>query len=304
MFYFDFPIQIQAFLNQCWIAINYLLFFILFLLIYITYKKPTTACGLLIILFPTYLFRTKIFGIPTTFLELSFLTILLSHIVKNYKNWKLVPKAFGIGNWKFPLLPPIILLIIAATISILISPNKISALGLWKAYFIEPILLFFLLINTVKTEKEKEFIIWCLGISTFPIALLAIYQKFTGWGIAEPMWVGESARRVTAIFTSPNAVGLYLGPIAVLYFGWLIVRIKKQESRIKNMFIFFIFILMMLAIIYTKSQGAYLGILAGVVFLCYFFINGAPRTDVRGTFQCPGGATIPYHPAVAGLVLG
>ena len=269
MFYFDFPVQIQSALNHYWLLINYLLFFLLFSLAYVAYKKPAIACGILILLFPAYLFRTKIFGIPTTFLEISFIAVFIPWFIKNIKPFQVSSFKFQVTGLKYP----IILFLVASTVSIFTSPNTLSALGLWKAYFIEPVLLFFLFVNVIKTQKEKEFIFWCLGASTIPIAVFAIFQKFTGWGIAEPMWIGENTRRVTAIFTSPNAVGLYLGPIAVIYFGWIIKKFKVQSSKFKVIGIFIILLLNVLAILFTKSQGTWAGVLAGIIFLCYFLIN-------------------------------
>jgi O-antigen ligase len=274
MFYFDFPIQLQAFLNQYWLTINYLLIFLLLLLIYITYKKPVLAAGIIIILLPTYLFRTKIFGLPVTYLEMClgvfFATWSIQVIILSRRR---AEKAFNdVHSILNALKIPLTLLLLAATISVFISNNTIAALGLWKAYFIEPILFFIILLMIIKTPKDKEIILWSLGISTLSIALYSIFQKFTGFGIAEPHWVAASSRRVTAFFTSPNAVGLYLGPIAVLYFGWILVEVRKKISFEYPKLIFFLtkvtlLIFMLLAIIFTKSHGTWLGLLATLIFL-------------------------------------
>lgn len=269
MFYFDFPIQIQSFLNQYWLLINYVLILALFTLAYVSYKKTSVACGLLILLFPTYLFRAKIFGIPTTFLEISFIVVFIVWLIKNIKKIPVTGYPLLVTRLKYP----IILFLFAGAISIFTSPNTLSALGLWKAYFVEPMLFFYLLKKTISTKEDKEFIFWCLTISTLPIALLSIFQKFTGFGIAEPMWVDSAQRRVTSIFTSPNAVGLYLGPIAVMCFGWILYRLKIKDLRFKNIIIYIIFFLNILAILFTKSQGTWIGVAAGIIFLCYFLLH-------------------------------
>src|SRR3989344_1336760 len=212
MFIFDFNWQIQNFLNQFWWQINFLLLVILVMLSYLAYKKPIYAIGLTIILLPTYLFRSKIYFLPFTFLELCIWITFLGWLINVIKNRRLKNGQANYYQW------PIILISIAAAISIFISPDLRSAAGLWKAYFIEPILFFLVLINVFKTEKDKKTILWAVGISSLTISLLAIYQKFAAFGIAEAGWIAVSHRRVTSIFTSPNAVGLYLGPIIAIYF--------------------------------------------------------------------------------------
>ncbi len=271
MFLFDFNWQIQTFLNQFWYQINFLLLVILVILGYLAYKKPAYAVGLTIILLPTYLFRSKIWFLPFTYLELCIWVTFLGWVI----NKSFGPRAKGFElkaqSSKLKALQwPIILIIIASTIGVIIAPDKTAAVGLWKAYFIEPILFYLVLANVLKTPRDKEVILWALGISTLTISLLAIYQKFTGFGIAEPSWVAAEHRRVTSIFTSPNAVGLYLGPILAIYFGWLLSEIKNYKAAVLKMLII---IPAILAVIFTVSQGTWLGLAAAIVFLSFFGWN-------------------------------
>jgi len=313
MFFFDFSWPIQHFLNQFWWQINFLLLVILVILGFLSWKKPAYAAGLTIILLPTYLFRAKIWFVPFTFLELCVWVTFIGWLIKaisftNVRGRERSPspslqtpplasargssdKSFGVGagsdeamfsailtacrqyQW------PIILIITGATISTFLGPNLAAAAGIWKAYFIEPVMFFLILTSILKTEKNKKIILWSLGISTLSISLLAIFQKFTGFGIAEPGWVNPAARRVTAIFTSPNAVGLYLAPVALVYLGWLMEAIKRWSDKaikpsgheiIINFSKILIIVLALIAILFTKSAGAYLGLGAGLVFFAIF----------------------------------
>ena len=259
MFFFDYPSHIQSFFNQYWLLINFFLIVFLLFLPYITYKKTPLALGILILLFPTYLIRTNIFGMPSTYLELSFLLIFITWIITRYK----------LSDIRYKSLPLylIILLFAACTISIFTSPSIIVALGIWKAYFIEPILLFFLIIQNVKTKNDKKIILWSLGLSTLPIALLSIFQKITGLGIAEPAWIDSQQRRVTAFFTSPNAIGLYIAPIAVLYIGYIARELKNKKITKQVIYKIDLVLLMLSAVFFSKSQGAWIGIMAGVIVL-------------------------------------
>lgn len=283
MFFFDLNWQIQHFLNQFFWQINFLLLVILVILGYLAYKKPVYAIGLTITLLPTYLLRSKIWFLPLTFLELciwvTFFGWLVNRLTANRQQLTENKKRSTVDGQRLTAYwLPIILILIAATISIFIAPDLRAAAGLWKAYFIEPILFFLILINVTQSEKDKKIILWSLGISTLIISLLAILQKFTGFGIAEPGWVAAEHRRVTSIFTSPNAVGLYLGPILAIYFGWLIPDLQKTKFRNsifwREIILKLIIIIPALfAIFFTVSQGTWLGLAAAIVFLAYFGWN-------------------------------
>ncbi|MFA5022176.1 MAG: O-antigen ligase family protein [Patescibacteria group bacterium] len=260
MFWFDYNWQIQDLLNQSWYQLNFLMLIVLVVLGYLSFKKSIYACALTIILLPTYLCRSQIWFVPITYLELCLLV--------TFFGWFIQAKPYKLQATSYKLyLLPILLFIIAATISIFIAPNKITAAGLWKAYFIEPILFFLVLINVVKSDQDKKIILWALGISSLLISFLAIYQKFTAFGIAQPIWIAPSRRRVTAIFSSPNAVGLYLGPIITIYLGWLIAEFKNWLGAIGKLLIL---IPAIIAIIFTVSQGTWLGLIAAIIFLISF----------------------------------
>lgn len=148
-----------------------------------------------------------------------------------------------------------------------VAPNLIKAAGLWRAYFIEPLMFFVVVYNVTRKERDQRLILWSLGISTLSISLLAIFQKFTGVGIFEPSWIAPIRRRVTAMFSSPNAVGLFLGPIIALYGGWLIAEIKNKAATMAKLFVI---LLALIAIWFTKSDGTMLGLVAAAVFLAFF----------------------------------
>ena len=264
MFWFDFSWEIQHILNQFWWPIQFALLALAVTIGFLSYKKPAYAVSLTILMLPTYLFRSSIYFLPFTFLEVCIWALFIGYF------WGMI-KRKEIRRQKLTAYrPQIFFILLASTISIFIAPNLTVAAGLWKAYFIEPILFFAILINVVKDKKNKEAILWSLGLSAVIISVVAIYQKFTGWGIFEPGWTGSENRRVTSLFTSPNAVGLFLAPIMTIYLGWLISEIKNLK---KSLLKIFIIILALLAITFTVSQGTWLGLLAAVIFMAFFGWN-------------------------------
>lgn len=271
MFWFDFSWDIQHFLNQFWWQINFLLLVIIVVLGYLGYKHPTYAVGLTIILLPTYLFRSKIWFLPFTFLELAIWVLFLAWAIP-----LMLDKKFK-GGFNYPYRWLIILVLLAATIGLALAPNMLAAAGLWKAYFIEPLLFFIVLVNVLQNPKSKKIILWALGISTIIISWLAIFQKFTAFGIYEPGWVTAEIRRVTSIFSSPNAVGLYLAPVVAIYFGWIMAELKDLQKTFLKLAIV---IPALVAILFTVSQGTWLGLAAAVVFLAFFGWNKKYTTAI------------------------
>ena len=221
----------------------------------------------LAMLLPAYVVRFKVGFLPLTFLEGAILVIFLVWLIRNIHQRSLISNIQSLTSKlkesKFFI--PILLFFLAALISVFVSPNLKSALGIWKAYFAEPILLFLIFVSTIKTKRQLRLILYGLGISALWVSLIAIYQKFTGWAIPDPLWKAEETRRVTSIYGYPNALGLYLGPIIILHLGMLVSNFKTRLSII--IYQLSVIIVSSLAVIFAVSQGAWVGIIAGLLFL-------------------------------------
>jgi len=164
---------------------------------------------------PTYLLRFTIGGVPFTFLEVMIWVLTAVVVWRERKHFKRFAQTLPLSSrWRIAIL----FLILAATAAILPAPSITPALGVWKAYFIEPILLFFIVLFVAREQPDREMIVRALGAGALFVALTTILQTTTSIGIPAP-WDVEG--RATGIFPYPNAVGLYLGPIMVLgAFAW------------------------------------------------------------------------------------
>jgi len=138
--------------------LNYLLLTIYCLLFtLLTWKRLHWGLFLLFLLLPTYLIRFNLGPLPTTLLEVMIWIIFVVWLNKYrqtivYSLWSIVKKnkLLFIG---------ISLFLISATISLFFSTNLRSALGEWKAFYVEPILLFIILITSNKQSAEKQSLI-------------------------------------------------------------------------------------------------------------------------------------------------
>ncbi len=227
---------------------------------------------LFLILFslPTYQIRFKIFGLPTTLLEIMILTLFFWWLIKKIKvgSWQL-----AIGNWKF-----IIIWLIIGIVAVFVSPDKWLALGHWRAYFLEPILFLIVFLDLIKTKKDLNFVFYSLSFSALYISSFAIWQKITGQGMESlESWQYplKTIIRSTGPFPHSNFLGLYLGPILILAIGQLIKNYKLNFLNIGYWLLVIIFSI--LAIIFAKSEGAILGIAIGLIFFFLFSFKKKQR---------------------------
>lgn len=264
-----------------------IIFAILFFIL--AYKKIDWAIYTFFALLPTYLIRFSFFGLPSTLLEIMLLAIFVAWIAGGNFKWDLIRK--NTFFW------PIVAIIIFATIAVFISPNFIKALGLWRAYFIEPILFYFVLISVIKEKRQLYNILWAIGFSVLYIGIYAIYQKFTGLNVSRPYLNKDgSVDRVVSIYGYPNGVGLYLGPIILAYTAFLWQKTKTIWPQILK---FIILAVGFISILLSQSEAAVLSVLVlwiifGLIFkktrlyagaiifigLALFFTNPALRNFI------------------------
>lgn len=244
------------------------------------WKNFRAAIFLFVVLLPTYLVRFEWLQIgkypfPSTLLEVTFGLISLVWVVryarvdiKRIIFFFKIHRLFAIA-WA--------LFFLSSVVSVFVSDMVFFSLGEWRAYFFEPMIFFLILIGRSEMFLPVDLLL-ALAVSTVSISVYAIVQKYTGMGIATPEWANEATRRVTAFFSSPNAVGLYVAPVLMLMSAMLVRQIKQLiQLGIKGKNIFFqpaIFGLLFAiisafgALVFTKSQGTLIGLGAGtLVFL-------------------------------------
>lgn len=264
------------------------IYFLLFSLL--AWKRFSAAVALFIILLPTYLVRFELVRIgkypfPSTMLEVMFGVILLIWIIRYSRIDVVRIKSFFAQHMWFAVVFG--LFFASSVVSIFVSDMIFFSLGEWRAYFLEPMMLFLILIGRRETFVSADLPLF-LTLSTLSISMYAIVQKFTGIGIATPEWANEATRRVTAFFTSPNAVGLYMAPICMLMAALVLREIRQaviKGEQVKRLFFKPVFasslfgvLCAMTALFFTKSQGAWIGMGAGL--LVFVFLIGYKKIAV------------------------
>lgn len=242
------------------------------------------AIAFVVFAMPVYLLRFQLWFLPMTILEIMILILFVVWLIKARK----IKEKISLSNYKWWGL----VFLLTATISVVVATDRVSALGVWRAYFIEPIMFFVVFINSIKTKEDWQRIIKALVWSALFVSVPAVIQKFTGWGITNEFWKNEETRRVVSWYGFPNAVGLYLAPIAMIMAGLILqskikfIEAWKAKEKVQLSFFewltFITFILSSLAIIFAKSEGALIGLLGGLVFLGLFYPYKLSRYGTLG----------------------
>ncbi len=257
----------------------------------LAWKQFRLALGLLIIALPTYLIRFQFGPVPSTGLELLFGIVFLVWLIR-FAQADLV-RIFALIKQRWLFFVLLAIFFAASLAGVAVSDMVLLSLGQWRAYFLEPLLLFFVLLGRLgktahRDQVTRDDIILFLLLSTLSISGYALFQWFTGIGIATPEWTALPTRRSTAFFSSPNAVGLYLGPVMALGLALCVREYRAERGATKSVRHFFYhllvenrraaFILMisgvlllgLVAVGITKSEGYALALLSGVVVLGWF----------------------------------
>ncbi len=171
---------------------------------YLVTKKESLALALIPALSPLYLIRLSLGPIPTTLLEL-IIVLALGHWLFS-KPWLRIQ----LTKQKVSLL---VLIGAVITIGICVATDTLSALGIAKAYYIEPVLLFLAMRDRL-TKEDFRIALHALGITACLLGIFGVFQWITGLGLPIPY---DFTRRITSVFTYPNAYGLFVTPVAALF---------------------------------------------------------------------------------------
>ena len=132
------------------LSIFYFLFSIL------AWRRLSWAVLLTIAALPTYLIRFTVGPIPMTLLEGMILVIFAVWLLQKLRNSKLKIKNVKFYILHFTFYIPLLLLLLAATISMFVAPDLRAASGVWKAYFVEPILFFLVLRDLLNSKLPSQ----------------------------------------------------------------------------------------------------------------------------------------------------
>lgn len=201
---------------------------------------------------PLYLVRFKIFSIPTNVLEVMIGILFILWLFQ--KGFKRIQEGIKGIFW------PIILILIGVSIATIFSWDLRVSAGIWKGWFIVPLLFFIVLVTTIKRPKEFKKIFWAFILSGFIVALISLIYLIQG--------NLDVHGRLQAFYNSPNYLAMYLAPALILSLGLFFTKKKRflRALLITN------YLLLITVLFFTKSFGAWMGIIAGLGFGLFLYL--------------------------------
>lgn len=150
---------------------------------------------------------------------------------------------------------------------------------------------YFLVVNTMRTEKWLIRCVTALVSSATIVSLYGIYQYFAGklnvqW--LDTSYFTDIRGRVVSLFENSNVLAFYL----VMVFPLSIALISKVRTKKEKFLCLLASLSMLLCIVFTWSRGAWVALIAGMVL---FFIIYSRRTLKYLLFGC---FAIPFLPLV------
>jgi O-antigen ligase len=165
----------------------------------ISFSLAVITCALT----PAYVVRWHVGPFPSTVLEASILLTIAAFAVETYRSRHAL-------EWRSPFTIPAAVFLVAGAISVLVSPEQLKGLGLYRAYLVEPIAFFFVLGHVAKTAWRARLILAGLaaggsaaGLANAVVVLDAIRHQTLDLALPPPV----------VIYNTSNATALYLVPL-------------------------------------------------------------------------------------------
>jgi len=232
---------------------------------------------------PLYLVRFRIGPFPTTALEIYLLILFIWFTVeRGWLGWK--SGSARLRGWRWPIAAWVLI----SYLSVFWSPSLTIGFGLWRAYVLESILVLIVVLDVIRTEQDLEWMKRSMFASCVFLMVWAVFQFISGWGIPHPWDVAIMAgRRATGPFPYPNALSLFVTPVAALAFvQWL----KKP----RDWWALVGWISGVIAIGLAKSDGGFIAWVA--VAIAALLINKKTRKRAAAVFVLILGVVVAIEP--------
>lgn len=229
-----------------------------------------------IFLIPFYFFRFYVFGLRTNifelFVALTYIVFVFRH-VNNYTIRKFQP----ISIWVY-------LFLFASLVGLFVAEDKTHALGIFKGWFLFPVILYVLVVNNFNKKNINKLSI-PLYISLITVCSWAILQKFGVIG-QHFYQAGDSSfkqyileGRAFGPFESPNYLAMYLVPMLFLSLPIL----REIKNRYLKAIIILSYLFPLSALYFTTSRGGAVALATSIIaFLLFLYFKSKV---FRGTIE-------------------
>ncbi len=207
------------------------------------------TCGLM----PLYVVRWHYGPLPTTLLETGILVSIAAFVVESWRH-HVVPE------WRTPYTVPAALFIVAGLIAIVVAPDRRAALGLYRAYILEPAAFFVVVSMAVRSWRQARWVL--VGLATAGL-IVSIPNGFVVVQAIRHHTLNLAVTPPVVIYQTSNAVALFLIPLIAVAASMVVYTIDRMERRLALVFL----VIALGAALLSFSRGGFLAMSVIAVLL-------------------------------------
>lgn len=210
------------------------------------YVISATSAAATCALAPAYVIRWHVLSYPTTLLEAAILLTVAAFVFETA--WQRSSVV-----WRGPLTAPAGIFLLAGAISIVVAADNRGALGLFRAYLVEP-MAFAVVVATVVDSKQRALMLLAglaagglvAGLANSVVVFAALRAHTLDVTLTPPV----------VIYNTANAVALYLVPLIAVSAS---LSLHATQLRVRLVSAVFT-CLAVLAVLLSFSRGGYLAL--------------------------------------------
>lgn len=202
---------------------------------------------------PAYTVRWHYGPLPTTLLETA---ILITIGIFAFESWRQRVKP----EWRTPFTLPAIVFVLAGALSVLVAPDRRAGLGLYRAYFIEPIAFFVVATFVVRAWKEVRLVLAGLAVAG---VVVCVPNAFVVLEALRHHTLNVAVAPPVVIYQTANALALFVVPLIALAASLLLYS-TDREVRVGSLAFL---VIALPATLLSFSRGGYVALLVIAVLL-------------------------------------
>jgi O-antigen ligase len=175
----------------------------------------TVAC------MPLYVVRYRIGPLPTTLLE-----ALILITVGLWAAGRLKTREWHPARTSLEI--PIVLLLVAGFVGIAVSPDHVGALGIYRAYFIEPVVLFYVAVDLLRKPDDFRTVLAGFAVGSTVFAIMNLGAWVIALATTKLVDI-DLSNAPKALYTSPNSVAMLLEPAVTLAAGFALYSDNRRD---------------------------------------------------------------------------
>jgi O-antigen ligase len=236
---------------------------------------------------PLYVVRWRLGPAPTTLLEVLILATLGLYALTLIRHRAPLPR-------RTPYDIPIALFLLAGAVAIFVAPDHRGALGIFRAYLLEPVAIYYVVAAVFETTEAQERLlaVWGAGTILFAVdEVVVVLRAYFSGGLIP----GHAA---AAFDINPNSVAMYLEPLLGVAAGFALFG-RGRKRWLALAFLAFI----VPAELATLSRGGLLalGVLAVIAVLT---VSSWPLRIALAVGAVVGAVLIRFLPVVGSRAAG